>query len=197
MAQYQTFTDVLKGNVIAETDHIRRVLKDTVEPLRQLQNLAVEPAPCHSAIKASNSLVDPGLLKYYQKGAHRKWKELVFRNGLGIPEGSVIYPAEKLKNEDITKFHKDAFKAKIMLTTAEPLLVKSGARTDYVTSKGFSRYVLGLSKEQSRRKYNKRRKRGMKIPLDSIVKDGNVAVSSEAVFQNTVKETIGSPKESE
>lgn len=124
----------------------------------------VSAAPCKDY--ALQMLQDmPKYLKHDFRNQFRQpWKQTAFIRGVHIPEGSLVYPIEVLedcgKNVDREDpnpraSNKDLVKAFYMWQFTKTQLFDAKIDVKYISSSGFSRCLLGLSKDRRREKKSK------------------------------------------
>lgn len=156
--QYNQILGAYQVTALARLNETQNILSNAEGNMKEVAALAVRVRPAKSLLKDASALVDPPLLSMQQKRLRAQWKKMAFGVGRGQIEGTTIYRiGDLIKNEKITQMHKDAYKALLLYNASKPLCEKFGVDYPYITSNGFSRYVLGKPKGQNRSE--KKRKR--------------------------------------
>lgn len=119
--------------------------------------------PTYKAIKAAYRVLDPEFVRTVQKDFGIAWKRNVFYAGGQVKEGKRLYPLSMFASdasESVKQYithNKDAFKAKLLFDAHNPALLPLDIRRSYqyLSSKGFHKYLLGRS-QKDRKQFKKR-----------------------------------------
>lgn len=134
-------------------DYLKNVDKKTRD------DLGASAMPLKYANQVMRSTMLPQVVKANQEQLSARWKRLFFLNGRGIKEGTNLYSLGTVKQswENIKPLltHKDFTKAYLMWKCTKEAYYPPGATNHgYVSSKGFSKCLLG--KVQKAKRYRQK-----------------------------------------
>lgn len=142
---------------------------------KEAEPLFVTPFRSDKVIKLGYKFADSPIIKLLQKRNRATYKTMVFDNG-AYKEGSKLYNLQTLYQEDDKiRLNMDAWKARVMYALAKDheelatlaMPVESTRTSQLVTSRGFSKLVLGLRRRGRKfgRRHHKRHHRRLRHGL--------------------------------
>lgn len=116
----------------------------TAKPSDVPAHLSIEPMSLTKAIKLAFLTTSYPYIQLLQKNFRDIYAQMSFPTNEECPEGSKMYLIDTLKQTEFAALTRDAYKAFLMYKITPQALLTEEQKSRYaVTSKGFSKYILG------------------------------------------------------